>query len=53
MISEDCKNCKHVLWLLALGLGVRCKHPDRYAGSGLPSNTIKDFTDCEKFKDKS
>ena len=24
MISETCRNCKHVLWLIGSGMGVRC-----------------------------
>jgi hypothetical protein len=28
MNIHTCKKCKHVIWLVALGLGVRCKHEE-------------------------
>ncbi len=27
-----CANCAHVRWLVALGLGLRCKHPANVTG---------------------
>lgn len=26
--DRNCGNCQHMTWLVALGLGVRCTHPD-------------------------
>ena len=28
MLSNECRNCKYVLWQVALGVGIRCKHDD-------------------------
>jgi len=28
MLSKECKRCKNVVWMVALGQGVRCKHPE-------------------------
>ena len=32
MHSVNCKDCKWVLWLVGLGLGVRCNHPKNKKG---------------------
>jgi len=37
MYSKDCKECKWVVWLVALGLGVRCKHPKNNKETELPT----------------
>jgi len=26
MLSSDCKECKYVIWQVALGIGIRCQH---------------------------
>ncbi len=26
MLSSDCKYCKFVIWQVALGIGIRCRH---------------------------
>lgn len=28
MLSNICKDCKHVIWMVSIGQGVRCSHPD-------------------------
>lgn len=28
MLSAQCKECKYVVWMVALGQGIRCKHPE-------------------------
>ena len=32
MKTIDCKDCKWVVWLVGLGLGVRCNHPKNKEG---------------------
>jgi len=27
MLSKDCKKCKWVIWMVGIGQGVRCNHP--------------------------
>ena len=37
MKNIDCKDCKWVVWLVGLGLGVRCNHPkNNKEGDDLP-----------------
>lgn len=58
MLSSDCINCKHVVWLIALGQGVRCKHPEnqKYKKEGTTSKTpvvIPNIPNgCEYFEGK-
>ena len=28
MLSKDCIDCKYVVWMVALGQGVRCSHTE-------------------------
>jgi len=28
MLSKDCKGCKYCVWMVALGLGIRCSHEE-------------------------
>ena len=28
MLSKECKTCKHVFWVVGIGQGVRCRHPE-------------------------
>ena len=46
-----CFNCKHMLWLVALGLGVRCKHPANNPGGGLFPIPSRRYS-CEHFESK-
>lgn len=27
--EKVCYNCKHLLWMIAIGQGLRCGHPDK------------------------
>ena len=44
-----CFNCEHMLWLVALGLGVRCKHPANHQGDGLFAIPSRRYS-CEHFE---
>ena len=48
-----CFNCKYILWLVALGQGVKCKHPAmrERAGGKLFQISSRRFT-CEHFETK-
>ena len=58
MLSNDCKSCKYVVWLIALGQGVRCKHlqNQKYKKEGATSETpvvISNIPNgCEYFEGK-
>jgi hypothetical protein len=45
-----CFNCEHMLWMVGIGLGVRCKHPANNLGGGrlfmIPSRRYS----CEHFE---
>jgi len=41
MLTKDCKNCKHCLWMVAIGFGVRCSHKENQ----------KYISSTEKYKD--
>ncbi len=28
MLTDDCRRCKHMVWMVGIGFGVRCRHPD-------------------------
>ena len=49
MLMEQCKSCKHVVWLVALGQEVRCKHPDHNRLDHIPI-PISEIKDCKKFE---
>jgi len=51
--KEVCINCKYVVHLIALGLGMRCNHPKRNSFKETFTTLIpsRDYT-CELFKHK-
>ncbi len=52
MKLEICTKCKYVMRMIGIGLGVRCKHPDRWDGTDIPNNSINDYVDCDKFEER-
>lgn len=46
MLIEECKGCKYLKNIVALGLGVRCNHPDRQPKKGLIP-VISTIENCE------
>ena len=53
MLTEHCRDCKNVIWMVGLGLGVRCSHPDNkeYSKTNLPP-LISSVFDCKIYRKK-
>lgn len=49
MLINECNGCKYLIWQIAIGLGVRCGHPDRKVENELPI-TINKVIDCKQFE---
>lgn len=45
-----CFNCEHVVWAVALGLGVRCRHPDNSPPGGPEYQIPSRRHTCEHFE---
>lgn len=50
MLVNDCQGCKHVAWMVGIGQGIRCRHPENikqpnhHQQSKLP--LISEIKDC-------
>lgn len=47
MLIKECEGCKYLNKMIAIGLGVRCSHPDRRPKEGLIP-VISTIDNCQK-----
>ena len=51
MLIKDCEGCRFRIWMVGIGQGVRCGHPDHreitYVGSQPP--VISKIVDCRLY----
>lgn len=50
--EKVCFNCKHMMWLVAIGLGVRCGYQVDYVNGKLPKMIPYLRHTCDNFKMK-
>lgn len=57
MLIKDCQNCRAMVWMVGVGQGVRCSHPDNQKETKHSFNgklpLISEIIDCQKFEEKS
>ncbi len=51
--DQICYNCRYIVWLTALGQGLRCSHPTTRVEGKLPPLIPSMFHTCELFESKS
>jgi len=47
--EKICYNCKYLAWLISVGQGLRCGHPDKRKEDKLPELVPSRFHTCELF----
>jgi len=50
--DKICYNCKNLVWLVALGQGIRCGHPTKVEEGKIPPLVPSRFHTCEVFEFK-
>jgi hypothetical protein len=50
--EKVCFNCKHLAWMVALGLGVECLHPANRQPNGRQMKIRSSWHTCEHFESK-
>jgi hypothetical protein len=47
MRVDHCKTCRHCMWMVGIGQGVRCKHPQNCIPGQRRQPIIADIKDCK------
>ena len=50
--EKICVNCKHLIWMVGIGQGLKCGHPSKATKSGLPKSIPSKFHSCKSFQSK-
>lgn len=50
--EKICLNCKHLLWMIGIGQGLKCGHPERSTKTGMPRNIPRRDFSCKLFDRK-
>ena len=52
MLLKECEGCAYRIWMVGIGQGIRCNHPEHreitYVGAQPP--TISKIKDCQLYK---